>query len=193
MIRAFVFLLLSVLLLGCSAAAGAPPSAPTPGTASAPSSGTASGARFTTTDVAWLQLADALHARALPLLALVPERSGDRELAELAVRLRKEHETGRGRLRALLARTGVTGENPHAQHDMPGMPTADDLRALTALRDDAFDRRFVTLVRAHLDQLVLVAKGEQTSGGAPEARKLAAAMERDHAAALAELERAGDQ
>ncbi|MEO3872632.1 DUF305 domain-containing protein [Nonomuraea sp. B12E4] len=194
MIRVFVFLLMSALLLGCSAAAGEPrspaahtttPSTPRPRTPAAPQP------RFTTTDVAWLQLAEALHTRALPLLALVPGRSDSRALAELAGRLGKEHETGRGRLRALLAQARVTGENPHAAHDMPGMPTADDLRALAGTRGEDFDRRFVTLVRAHLDQLVLVARGEQTSGGAPEARELAAAMERGHAADLAELAKLG--
>ncbi|MEV1176365.1 DUF305 domain-containing protein, partial [Nonomuraea sp. NPDC049784] len=111
-----------------------------------------------------------------------------RSLADLAARLGRKHENERARLRALLAQARVTGENPHTQHDMPGMPTADDLRTLTGLRDDAFDRRFVALFRAYLDQLVLVAKGEQSSGGAPEARELAAAMERDHTADLTELE-----
>ncbi|MET7334682.1 DUF305 domain-containing protein [Nonomuraea sp. NPDC005650] len=173
MVRVFVFLLLSVLLLGCAPA----PEQPEKG--------------FNATDVAWLQLADALHTRALPLLGLVRGRSGSRALADLAARLGRKHEDERVRLRALLARARVTGENPHAQHDMPGMPTADALRTLTGLRDDAFDRRFVALFRAYLDQLVLVAKGEQRSGRAPEARELAAAMERDHAADLAELEKAG--
>ncbi|MFG1703981.1 DUF305 domain-containing protein [Nonomuraea sp. M3C6] len=172
MVRVFVFLLLSVLVLGCSAPAPEEPAE-----------------RFSTTDVAWLQLAEALHTRALPLLELVPERSGSRSLADLAVRLGKKHENERGRLRSLLAQARVGGENPHAQHDMPGMPTAEDLRALNALRDDAFDRRFVALFRAYLDQLVLVAEGEQSSGAAPEARGLAAAMARDHTADLAELGR----
>ncbi|MEU6789551.1 DUF305 domain-containing protein [Nonomuraea angiospora] len=178
-VRVFVFLLLSVVLLGCSYA-------PTQSDAPAQSE-----KEFNATDVAWLQLADALHTRALPLLGLVRGRAGSRALADLAARLGRKHENERARLRALLARARVTGENPHTQHDMPGMPTADALRTLTGLRDDAFDRRFVALLRAYLDQLVLVAEGEQSSGRAPEARELAAAMERDHTADLAELDRVG--
>ncbi|RVX44651.1 uncharacterized protein (DUF305 family) [Nonomuraea polychroma] len=146
-------------------------------------------AGFSATDVAWLQLADALHTRALPLLALARERSGDRSLADLAVRLADKHETVRGRLRALLLRAGMRGENPHVQHDMPGMPTSDDLEALEGMRGDVFDRRFAALLRAYLDQLVLVADGERRSGGAAEVRELAAAMGRAHAAELAELDR----
>jgi uncharacterized protein (DUF305 family) len=180
-LRVLALLLLSVLLLGCSAA---PPAAGQP-SAAVPD------ARFSATDVAWLQLTDALHGRALPLLRLAPEHAARRSLADLAVRLAGRHDSGRARLQALLARTGVTGENPHAQHDMPGMPTADALRELTGLRDDAFDRRFSTLLRAYLDQLVLVAKGEQSAGGDREVRELAASMERDHAAELAELDRIG--
>jgi uncharacterized protein (DUF305 family) len=172
-VRALMILLLSVLPLGCSPAPAEPE------------------ARFNATDVAWLQLADALHTRALPLLDLVPGRAGSRPLADLAVRLGDRHENGRARLRALLIRARVSGENPHASHDMPGMPTARDLRTLAASRDAAFDRRFVVMFRAYLEQLVLVAEGEQSAGGDPEARRLAAAMERDHAADLAELARIG--
>ncbi|WP_166427378.1 DUF305 domain-containing protein [Nonomuraea mesophila] len=174
MSRVLGSLLLTVLLLGCSAA---PAPAPT------------SSESFTTTDVAWLQLAEALHTRALPLLELAGDRAADPPLAGLAARLGEEHESERGRLRALLAQARVTGENPHEQHDMPGMPTAADLDALSGLRDEAFDRRFVTLLRAYLKQLALVADGEQNAGGAQQARELAAAMRREHTADLAELDR----
>ncbi|MEW9553518.1 DUF305 domain-containing protein [Nonomuraea sp. NPDC050783] len=145
-------------------------------------------AGFNATDVAWLQLADALHGRALPMLALAADRSEDRALAALAGRMAEEHEAERGRLRTLLARTGVDGgANPHAGHDMPGMPTAADLRALERARGGDFDRRFVPLLRAYLRQLVLVAEGEQRSGESAEARRLAAATARAHTAELARL------
>ncbi|WP_165959702.1 DUF305 domain-containing protein [Nonomuraea longispora] len=172
MSRVLGSLLLTVLLLGCSAAPAPAPSG-----------------SFTTTDVAWLQLAEALHTRALPLLELAGDRTADRPLAGLAARLGEKHESERGRLRALLAQARVTGGNPHEQHDMPGMPTAADLETLSELRDDAFDRRFVTLLRAYLKQLALVADGEQNAGGARQARELAASMRRDHTADLGELDR----
>jgi uncharacterized protein (DUF305 family) len=140
--------------------------------------------------VAWLQLTDALHARALPLLELAPQRAASRSLAGLAVRLGKAHEAGRGRLRALLAEAGVTGENPHTRHDMPGMPTAEELKTLAGLRGEAFDRRFAALLRAHLGQLVLVANGERDSGGAAAARELAERMAREHNDDLADLDQA---
>ncbi|MEV0622825.1 DUF305 domain-containing protein [Nonomuraea sp. NPDC050404] len=169
----FALVLSVAVLLGCAAE---PPPAPEQ--------------KFSTTDVAWLQLADALHTRALPMLELVPGRAG-RPLADLAARLGAAHEAGRGRLRALLVQAKITGDNPHTLHDMPGMPTAQELEALAKLRKEAFDRRFAELLRAYLEQLVLVANGERSSGGAPEARELAAAMARDHAAELADLERLG--
>ncbi|MFB4279373.1 DUF305 domain-containing protein [Nonomuraea sp. MTCD27] len=168
--------ILILVLAGCSAAVE-------------PVATPAAGPGFSTTDVAWLQLADALHTRALPLLALAPERAAERPLGELAARLGRAHEAGRGRLRALLVRARVTGENPHAQHDMPGMPTAEELKALEGSRGRGFDRRFTELLRAYLDQLVLVADGERSSGGAAEVRELADAMAREHAAERAELER----
>lgn len=166
-------LLIILFLAGCSAA---PPAEPEPE------------ARFTTTDVAWMQLTDALHARALPVLELAPERAG-RPVADLSVRLRTTHEAGRGRLRALLATAGITGDNPHTQMDMPGMPTAAEVKKLTKLKGESFDRRFSGLMKAYLDQLVLVANGERSSGGAAEVRDLAAAMVREHGEELAELDR----
>ncbi|MGW0804306.1 DUF305 domain-containing protein [Nonomuraea sp. NPDC002799] len=196
MLRIFVLVLVTVLLAGCSperpepaAEAGRPEPAAEAGRPTEPATGTGTG--FNATDVAWLQLAEALHTRALPLLELAPGRSASGPLADLAARLGKEHDTERGRLRALLATARVTGENPHAAHDMPGMPTADDLRKLRGLRDETFDGRFAALLRAYLDQLVLVARGEQSAGAAPQARELAAAMERAHAADLTELDGIG--
>ncbi|TYB56797.1 DUF305 domain-containing protein [Nonomuraea sp. PA05] len=175
--RWFAIFLVVMALVGCS-----------PSSAERPTE--AATAKFSTTDVAWLQLTDALHARARPMLELAPERAASRSLARLAERLGEAQETGRGRLRALLAEAGITGENPHTQHDMPGMPTAADLKALAGLREGAFDRRFAALLRAYLEQLVLVADGEQDAGGEARARELARAMAREHAGDLAELERA---
>nr|SBP00808.1 putative lipoprotein [Nonomuraea gerenzanensis] len=172
--RRFVGMVLVVVVAGCSPVVREPAPAP----------------EYTVTDVAWLQLTDALHTRALPLLELAPERASSRALADLAVRLGKAHEAGRGRLRALLAEAGITGENPHTLHDMPGMPTAQDLKDLAGLRKSAFDRRFAALLRAHLEQLVLVANGERDAGGAAGARRLAEDLAREHTGDLAELDRA---
>ncbi|MED7929771.1 DUF305 domain-containing protein [Nonomuraea sp. LP-02] len=183
MVRAWVsaaFALLLLLVGGCGSTAG--------GTVAS------SGSAFNPTDVAWLQLAEALHARALPMLALAPGRSASPELVEVAERLAEEHGEGRERLRALLVRAGAGAvENPHAGHDMPGMPTADDLEALRGLRGKKFDRRFVPLVRAYLDQLVLVAEGERRSGASEEVRRLAATMARAHEAELARLAEAAPE
>ncbi|GAA3683126.1 DUF305 domain-containing protein [Nonomuraea antimicrobica] len=177
MLRRLVLVLALVLApIGCSAAREPVPSPQVTGTP------------FNTTDVAWLQLAEALHTRTQPLLELASERAGSRSLAELAGRLGEAHEAGRERLRTLLVRAGGGGENPHAGHDMPGMPTAQDLEQVTGLRDDAFDRRFTELTRSYLEQLVLIANGERGSGGAAEVRELAGAMSRTHAAELAQLQ-----
>ncbi len=135
-----------------------------------------------------MQLAEALHGRVVPLLELAPDRAG-KPLTRLAGRLGTAHEKGRGRLRALLAEAGVTGDNPHALHDMPGMPTADELRALDGLRGDAFERRFTSLLRAYLNQLVLVANGERDAGGSARVRELAKTMAGVHMTELAELDR----
>ncbi len=191
-------------LVGCSASARGPAVVSAPaashsqasgsqasgshGVDSGGSAGASAAAGFSPTDLAWLQLAEALHGRVVPLLELAPGRAGE-PLTRVARRLGAAHEKGRGRLRALLAEAGVIGDNPHALHDMPGMPTADELRALDGLHGDAFERRFTALLRAYLNQLVLVANGERDAGGAARVRELAKAMAGEHTKELAELDR----
>jgi uncharacterized protein (DUF305 family) len=128
-----------------------------------------------------------MRTRALSVLALVPGRSSDRALTALAARLARTQEAERGELRALLGQVRAPGDNPHAQHDMPGMTTAARLQVLAALRGAVFDRGVAEALRAHLRQSVLISQGERNAGGDAATRRLAAAVERDATAGLAEL------
>ncbi|MFT7868166.1 MULTISPECIES: DUF305 domain-containing protein, partial [Amycolatopsis] len=77
------------------------------------------------------------------------------------------------RLKSARDRAGLPAADVHGGHRMPGMVTAADLVALRTGTGEEFDRRLVTLLRAHAAQLVVLARGEQTSGGDAETRELA--------------------
>ncbi|MER5323338.1 DUF305 domain-containing protein [Streptosporangium roseum] len=193
-IGAPVLAALTVLLVARCAAAGpaAHPAAahlPPPAareTISAPAR-TTPGA-FNATDVAWLQLMIPMTEQMLRLLELVPEQTSNPRVTRLAARLGAGHRAELPRLRELLGRSGAPGVNVHEGHDMPGMVTAGDLRVLGRTTGAAFDRLLVEHIREHLEQGILVSRGEQGSGAEQAVRALAAVVERTRAAQLALLD-----
>jgi uncharacterized protein (DUF305 family) len=133
---------------------------------------------FSVTDTAWLQLTIAMDERALQVLDLVPARTSDPSVTKLAQRLAAEHREELTRLHALYARSGGPTTNPHEGHDMPGMATAETLKALKLARGADAAYIFTTAMRAHIDQSRSLAQAEQKSGTEPAVKALAAEIER---------------
>ncbi|MEO3930012.1 DUF305 domain-containing protein [Micromonosporaceae bacterium B7E4] len=192
-------LLVGVLLAGgCAGSAAAPPpvsGTPTgaaPVTAGRPPGPAGTPGPFNGTDIAWLQLAVAMHERVLPLLDLVPERTTDPAVRRLAARVRETHRADLERSRRLLDRSGAPKTNPHEGHDMPGMVTAAQLTALDAAPEAEFRRLFGQYLRAHLAQSVRVAGAEQRSGADPDTTSLAGAIARTGTGYLTQLDRLPD-
>ncbi|SNT44668.1 Uncharacterized conserved protein, DUF305 family [Asanoa hainanensis] len=130
-----------------------------------------------TTDIAWLQLLIAMNERLLPVLDLVPSRSGDPAVQLYASVARRARTAELESLRKLAA--GLTlPENEHLKHDMPGMPTAAQRAALAKASGNAFDRGFAAAMIAHLDQASRLCAGEQNSGADPAFRSLAETIAR---------------
>lgn len=137
--------------------------------------------------MAWLQLMIPLDERILALLDLAPQRAADPAVRALAGRLATGCRAELVRLRVQLRRTGVPEVDVHAGHDMPGMIRLADLAAARAARGPAFDRAVRAAVRAHLDQGVLVSRGERSAGADPGTRALAAEVLRSRTAELSRL------
>lgn len=183
--RAIPFAVALAVLLGCGEPGDpAPPAAPTtlvPAT-TLPASG------FSVTDTAWLQLTIAMDERMLAVLDLVPVRTKDPAFTGLAQRLATEHRTELARLHALHDRSGGPTTNPHEGHDMPGMPTGETVKALRAATATDAAYIFTTATRAHIDQSIRLAQAEQKSGTEPEAKALAADIERSRTAQRGQLD-----
>ncbi|MFD8968674.1 DUF305 domain-containing protein [Streptomyces sp. NPDC059568] len=172
--------LLVVALLG-SAGCGGDGAVPGAGPAarsgtpslSAPTTDTTEPGGYNATDRGWAQLMAPMNERTLLLLDLVAERAADPGLSDLARRTEVTHRDELTRLRGLLRETGAAGTNPHEGHDMKGMVTDDELRSVAESRGKAFDALAMTYLREHLEQGILVSRGEEDSGAAPAATGLA--------------------
>lgn len=169
------------VVLGCGDPREPAPQATAPVT-TAPATG------FSVTDTAWLQLTIAMDERALKVLDLMPARTADPALKDLARRLATEHRDELARLRALHVRSGGPTTNPHEGHDMPGMATRPTVAALERATAGDAAYIFTTAMRAHIDQSIRLAQAEQKSGTAAEAKTLAADIERSRTAQRGQLD-----
>ncbi|GAA0972514.1 MULTISPECIES: DUF305 domain-containing protein [Streptomyces violaceusniger group] len=180
---ASVAVLVSLLAAGCGEGGGKP-SDETPSTSAArhpatrAPSGQAMSGTFNSSDIGWIQLMIAMDDQAALLLDLVPGRSSDAAVEKWAEPVATAYRGELVRLRGLLARAGVPDTNPHEGHDMPGMVTEDELRAIERAKDATFDAQFLAAMREHLDQAAKIAHSERSAGADPATKKLAASVER---------------
>lgn len=178
--RRLAVLLLVAFAAGCGQEAPAPTAAPAPVAASPSTS-------FNGTDTAWLQLMIPMNEQTLRLLDLVPARTADPATRQLATRVGAAHRAELDQLRALRTKAGLPATNVHEGHDMPGMVTADELRAAGEARGAALDQLVTARLREQFEQNVLLCNGERTSGADQATKALAAAIERTRATQLAQL------
>ncbi|GAB2977128.1 DUF305 domain-containing protein [Saccharothrix stipae] len=132
---------------------------------------------FNTTDTAWIQLMIPMNEQLLPALDLAPP-----PLAPFAAELRASHEQELAQLKRLRDRAGLSDDNVHAGHQMPGLVSEVDLAALR-LDPSGLSAK----LREHLEQGALLSRGEQDSGADRETRDLAASIGTARAAQTSRL------
>ncbi|MEV0721052.1 DUF305 domain-containing protein [Asanoa sp. NPDC050611] len=179
--RRAVLALVPLALVGGWAGGCSAPDRTAPGAAGSPSVSAgdpAAGSGPNTTDIAWLQLLIAMNERLLPLFDLVPSRSGDPAVQLYASVARQARQAELDSLRKLATGITMPTDNPHLQHDMPGMPTAAQRAEMTRSSGKAFDRGFAAAMIAHLDQTSRLCTGEQNAGADPAFRSLATSIAR---------------
>ncbi|MFC8897726.1 DUF305 domain-containing protein [Streptomyces cinereoruber] len=167
-------LLAALLVTGCTAQ---------------PVTGPPRAAAFNATDTAWIQLMIPMNERARLLTGLASSRTADPALADLATRTGTRLERELADLRALLDLSGTPDTRPHEGHDMPGMVGLDTLRKAEKAKGEQFERILSDGLRAHLAQTGKLCASERTSGGAEEAKALAATIAGSAGNAIRELDR----
>jgi Domain of unknown function (DUF305) len=173
-----LLLLVSAVLAGCGHATPVPVDR---------SAVTTEASGFNGTDRAWLQLMIPMNEQALPLLDLVAIRPSDEPTRRLAAQVAATYRAELPRLYALRARTGLPTTNVHEGHELPGLVTAEQVRAAERTEGAELGTLVVARVREQLEQGILLCTGERTSGADPATKALAAAIEAARARHLAQL------
>jgi uncharacterized protein (DUF305 family) len=139
------------------------------------------------TDRAFIELVIPQDESALELVTLAKSRETSASLTELTGKIDARYRTELAQLRALLAGAGVPETAQHEGHDMPGMITRAELDAISLTQGAAFDVQATQALKTHLQEVLPLVRGEQTAGTAEPVRKLAADIERNRTAQLAQL------
>ncbi|WP_246608193.1 DUF305 domain-containing protein [Paractinoplanes toevensis] len=170
----------ALLLAGCANSAADAPTSPAATTAS----------QFGGTDLAWIEINIAMDEEMLPLLELVPSRSGSADVQALALQVQAFTTAELSSLRELHTQAGLPAENPHEGMPMPGMVTPEQVTEASALTGKAFDTLVVEAIEAHLDQGQDLAGSEDKSGVEPQTRALALQIIRTRTLAMSTLKAA---
>ncbi|MET8278548.1 DUF305 domain-containing protein [Micromonospora sp. NPDC005174] len=141
------------------------------------------------TDDAFIQLLLPMDDGVLALIDHLDTRpsAADPALRAVLGDIRTAHRAELVELRRLLAAGNVPEQNIHEGHQMPGMVTDDRLAELRAAPEAEVPSRAVGLLRAHLEQTVVLCRGEQNAGGSPEVKALAGRIQTTRAAELKAL------
>lgn len=161
---------------------------------SAPAATTASAsptAAFNDADVMFAQMMIPHHQQAVEMADLAATRAADKEVKELAAKIKAaqdpEIQTMQGWLTAWGKPMPSEGMDHGMGHDMPGMMSEDDMKKLETAKGGAFDRQFAKLMIAHHEGAIQMARTEQTQGSNAEAKELAKTIETAQQAEVAQL------
>ncbi len=153
-----------------------------------------SAVRHTPADVQFMQGMLAHHAQALEMTALVPSRSRDEALKQLALRIDVSQRDEMQMMREWLTRRGEALPDPHAHHHahgrMPGMLTDEQMKALAEADGPRFDRLFLEgMIQHHAGALTMVKDlfATPAAGQEPEMFEFASDVEADQAMEIARM------
>jgi len=134
----------------------------------APSTSAAAVAAHNDADVMFAQMMIPHHQQALELAALVPDRSSDPAVIELAAAIAAEQQVEIDTMRALLvqwdAAGGAGGHAGHGSMPMPGMVDQATLERLETLEGAPFDKLWLTSMINHHRGAVEMARTEVADG-----------------------------
>ncbi|SCG62472.1 DUF305 domain-containing protein [Micromonospora halophytica] len=149
----------------------------TPGTGASASA--ASGAAgFDDDDVMFAQMMIPHHQQAVQMSELADGRAQDPEVKQLAAQIKAAQAPEIATMTGWLTAWGrpVPSGSPaagHMDHGMPGMMSDADMAKLKAASGTEFDRQFVTMMIAHHEGAITMAKEEVANGVSAEAKAMA--------------------
>ncbi|MGW4497979.1 DUF305 domain-containing protein [Micromonospora sp. NPDC004336] len=140
---------------------------------------TASGpAAFGDADAMFAQMMIPHHRQAVEMADLAATRAADPEVKRLAAEIKAAQAPEIATMSGWLSAWGRPvpspgAEMPHMDHGMPGMMTDAEMTKLAAASGREFDRQFLTMMIAHHEGAVTMARDELSRGVNAEAKALA--------------------
>lgn len=173
---------LALALAGCSGDHDATAGSPMHQGSMHPTSGTATSADPSAdhdqADVMFSMMMVPHHEQALEMAELVPSRSDDPALRDLAQRIEQEQQPEIDRMRGWLDSWGAGSASGMGSmgHSMTGMMSDGDMAELASLKGAAFDRRWLTMMVEHHEGAIEMAQDVLRSGRHAGTRELAGAV-----------------
>jgi uncharacterized protein (DUF305 family) len=167
------------------------------GATTAASGAPASAAAFTDADVAFARHMIDHHRQAIQMAATAEGRAADAGVKELAGRIEGAQQPEIDTMNEWLAAWGepapmpaasMASDMPGMQHGaMPGMMSAEDMTTLMGAEGAAFDKQFLTMMIAHHEGAVQMARQEAAQGSNTDAKALAQKIVTDQQAEIASM------
>src|SRR3954452_6332025 len=174
LVGAALSVLTSGVVLASCGSTTSPATAP-----SAPSASTAQQGDHNQADIAFAQDMIPHHGQALDMAKLVPGRTSNAKVVDLAGRVQKaqdpEIQQMTGWLKSWGASTGMNmpGMSDSSMPGMSGMMSDADMNKLRAAKGAEFDRMWLEMMVQHHQGAIDMAKTELAQGGNAEVKKLA--------------------
>jgi uncharacterized protein (DUF305 family) len=126
-------------------------------------------------DVTFAQQMVPHHSQALDMAKLVPSRSTNPKVIDLASRIEKAQDPEIRQMQGWLGTWGAgTSSMPGMSHEpMPGMMSGDDMKKLEAVKGAEFDKMWLDMMIQHHQGAIDMAKTELSKGGDADAKALA--------------------
>ncbi|MEV0768542.1 DUF305 domain-containing protein [Nocardia salmonicida] len=129
---------------------------------------------FNDADVTFLQMMYPHHEQAVQMAELVPSRSQDQQVIDLAAGIQAAQQPEMTQIQSLLASFGKPDPSAGAMnHDMPGMMSPEQMSSLEAMSGPEFDKMWLQMMIDHHRGAVEMAQTEITAGANPQAKQLA--------------------
>ncbi|MFI6496791.1 DUF305 domain-containing protein [Nonomuraea typhae] len=153
----------------------------------APSTPASSAAVFNDADVMFAQMMIPHHRQAVEMADLAETRAADKEIKELAAKIKGAQDPEIQTMEGWLKEWGKPMPTGGMDHSMPGIMSEEDMKKLEAAKGAAFDRMFAELMIAHHNGAIEMARTELEQGSDPRAKALAKAIESAQQAEVAQM------
>ena len=131
------------------------------------------------------------HGQAVQMADLVASRSTDQKVIDLAAKIKAAQSPEIATMNSWLKSWGMPEVEDMSGMDMggsmPGMMSAADLADLAAAKGAEFDRMFLTMMVAHHEGAITMAKEQVTKGKNADAKALAGKVVADQSAEIAQI------